>query len=45
MDCLLAAEQKTFLEVEWPRILERITRLGLDTNELLKSSNDNAQKN
>jgi GntR family transcriptional regulator len=42
---LLAAEQKTFLEVEWPRIVEQISRLGLDTKELLKVSTSNAQKN
>ena len=34
---LLAAEQKSFLEVEWPKIIEQISRLGLDANELLKS--------
>ncbi|MDG1708001.1 MAG: GntR family transcriptional regulator [Emcibacteraceae bacterium] len=42
---LLAAEQKAFLEVEWPKIVEQITRLGLDTKELLKSSKNNAQTN
>ena len=35
---LLAAEQKSFLEVEWPKIMEQISRLGLDVNELLKTS-------
>lgn len=35
---LLAVEQKAFLEVEWPRIMERITRLGLDTKTLLSST-------
>lgn len=35
---LLAAEQKAFLEVEWPKIMERITRLGLDTKTLLSSA-------
>ncbi|MDG1438584.1 MAG: GntR family transcriptional regulator [Emcibacteraceae bacterium] len=42
---LLAVEQKAFLEVEWPKIVEQISRLGLDTKELLKSSKNNAQKN
>lgn len=35
---LLAAEQKSFLEVEWPKIMERITRLGLDSKTLLSST-------
>jgi GntR family transcriptional regulator len=42
---LLAVEQKAFLEVEWPKIVEQISRLGLDTKELLKSSKNYAQKN
>lgn len=35
---LLVTEQKTFLEVEWPKIIKQISRLGLDANELLKST-------
>ena len=42
---LLAAEQKAFLEVEWPKIVEQISRLGLDTKELLDATHNNAQKN
>lgn len=42
---LLAAEQKAFLEVEWPKIVEQISRLGLDTKELLDATPTNAQKN
>ncbi len=42
---LLAAEQKAFLEVEWPKIVEQISRLGLDPKELLDSTHNNAQKN
>ena len=42
---LLAAEQKAFLEVEWPKIVEQISRLGLDTKELLRVSDNDAQKN
>lgn len=38
---LLAAEQKTFLEVEWPKIVERISRLGLDAKTLLGSTSHN----
>src|SRR5712691_3720241 len=33
---LLRNERQKFLEEEWPRILERIQRLGLTTKELLK---------
>ena len=32
---LLEQERKTFLEQEWPRISERIERLGLSAEELL----------
>lgn len=44
---LLAAEQKAFLEVEWPKIIERISRLGLDAKTLLGSAslNGSAQDN
>ena len=42
---LLAAEQKAFLEVEWPKIVEQISRLGLDTKELLRVSHNDGQKN
>lgn len=42
---LLAAEQKAFLEVEWPKIVEQISRLGLDPKELLDATHNNAQKN
>ena len=38
---LLATEQKIFLEREWPRIVEQISRLGLDVNDLLKTYNNN----
>ena len=38
---LLATEQKIFLEREWPRIVEQISRLGLDVNDLLKTHNNN----
>ena len=42
---LLAAEQKAFLEVEWPKIVEQISRLGLDPKKLLNDSYNNAQRN
>lgn len=40
---LLAAEQKNFLDVEWPKIIERISRLGLDAKELLEATKHSAQ--
>lgn len=40
---LLAAEQKAFLEVEWPKIIEQISRLGLDAKDLLKTATKPAQ--
>lgn len=35
---LLKSEKRHFLEQEWPQILERIQRLGLDAEKLLKQS-------
>lgn len=35
---LLASERERFLTDEWPAMLERIRRLGLDTEKLLASS-------
>jgi len=35
---LLASERARFLTEEWPLVLERITRLGLTTEELLKGA-------
>src|SRR5437016_2201637 len=37
-DLLLRSERQKFLEEEWPRIRERIQRLGLTAKELLKQS-------
>jgi GntR family transcriptional regulator len=34
---LLASERERFLREEWPAMLERIRRLGLDTEALLRS--------
>ena len=33
---LLASERERFLRDEWPAMLERIRRLGLDTEDLLR---------
>ena len=35
---LLIDERQRFIEKEWPKVLETIERLGLDTDELLKGS-------
>ncbi len=35
---LLASERDRFLTEEWPMVLERITRLGLSLEELVKSN-------
>ena len=35
---LLASERRHFLEQEWPQVLERIGRLGLDPAELIDPS-------
>ncbi len=38
---LLADERTRFLEIEWPRIVERIEALGLNMKELLVAATDN----
>lgn len=35
-DSLLASERERFLNEEWPLVMERIRRLGLDTGTLLR---------
>ncbi|HEC01830.1 MAG: GntR family transcriptional regulator [Emcibacter sp.] len=35
---LLNAEQKKFLEQEWPEIIKRISLLGLDAKQLIESA-------
>jgi GntR family transcriptional regulator len=35
-ELLMRSERQKFLEEEWPKVLERIQRLGLTTKELLK---------
>ena len=34
---LLASERERFLKEEWPAMLERIARLGLDVDQLLRA--------
>jgi GntR family transcriptional regulator len=36
---LLASERERFLKEEWPAMLERIDRLGLDVAKLLRRDN------
>ena len=40
---LLASERDRFLNEEWPAMLERIRRLGLDLEQLLRASGSAAQ--
>ena len=35
---LLKDERKRFVEKEWPKVVERINRLGLDPDDLLKDA-------
>ena len=39
-DKLLASERERFMREEWPAMLERITQLGLDLDQLLQASRD-----
>src|SRR5512134_446428 len=36
---LLASERERFLQEEWPAMVERINRLGLDIEKLLRAAN------
>ncbi|KQV52462.1 GntR family transcriptional regulator [Massilia sp. Root335] len=40
---LLASERERFLREEWPAMLERIRRLGLNIEQLLREPNGGAQ--
>ncbi|MDT8408108.1 MAG: GntR family transcriptional regulator [Wenzhouxiangellaceae bacterium] len=42
---LLASERKHFLQEEWPRIAERVHKLGLDVKKLIESSEEIREKN
>ncbi|MBA5605164.1 GntR family transcriptional regulator [Duganella sp. FT3S] len=41
-DRLLATERERFLREEWPAMVERIRRLGLDLEQLLKAAQPGA---
>ena len=41
---LLGSERERFLREEWPLVLERIQRLGLTTEQLLKSASNGGAK-
>jgi GntR family transcriptional regulator len=41
---LLASERDRFLHEEWPLVLERIQRLGLTAEQLLKSASNGGAK-
>ncbi|KFN44656.1 GntR family transcriptional regulator [Arenimonas oryziterrae] len=41
---LLASERERFLSDEWPAMVERIRRLGLNMEQLLKAANDGGAK-
>lgn len=40
---LIASEKKHFLEVEWPKILERIRRLGVNLESLTEMKNSTGE--
>ena len=42
-DAELASERERFLKEEWPAMVERINRLGLDIEKLLRASAGGAQ--
>ena len=42
-DKLLASERERFLKEEWPAMVERIHRLGLDVEKLLRNASGGAQ--
>ena len=41
---LMKNEREQFLKNEWPQMLQRIERLGLDLQELIKSGNEDKVK-
>ena len=43
-DLLMAAEREKFLAEEWPRIFERMQRLGLKPKELLQRSKEGTSR-
>jgi GntR family transcriptional regulator len=40
---LLKGERQRFLDHEWPKISATITRLGLDTADLLRQANEQSE--
>ena len=42
-DKLLSSERERFLREEWPQVMDRIRRLGLDPEQLVRSANGGAQ--
>jgi GntR family transcriptional regulator len=42
-DLLLQGERRRFLAEEWPRVLERIERLGLTVDELLDRTQEDTK--
>ena len=43
-DKLLTRERERFLKEEWPAVMERIRRLGLDLEKLLRAANGRGAK-
>ena len=44
LEKLLASEREHFLNEEWPAMIKRIRRLGLDTQELLYNAQKGGEK-
>jgi len=42
-DKLLESEKNHFLNVEWPKIMQKIVRLGLSTDKLINNKNENPE--
>lgn len=40
VDKLLSSERERFIREEWPAMVERIRRLGLDIEQLLRATNE-----
>jgi GntR family transcriptional regulator len=41
---LLASERDRFLKEEWPLVVERITRLGLDIERLVRDADKESKR-
>ena len=42
-DKLLSSERERFLREEWPQVMDRIRRLGLDPEQLIRNANGGGQ--